>query len=460
MKTHLRKLSEWLTSSLALRLMLTSALWATIALAAFGWLLTELYRASLIRSFDERIIVYEKTLAGVVASTPDGGVPDPGTMGDPRFGRYQSGWYWVVVDAKSQSTVATSQSLFGEVLALPPPPNNGVVITNDAIDPAGIVLRHATQRIFLSNGRMFDLHVTGNVAELADEISTFRFQVFATLAAFALGLVAAAGLQVSFGLRPLAAMSRRLADIREGRANRLEGRLPREIAALGKELNALIETNSAIVDRSRTQVGNLAHALKTPLAVILNEARAEGGPLADKVVEQVTVMRAEVDRYLDRARLAADRKVVGAVADVRHSLEGLIRVLSRAYPDRGLYLDAPGVGHPKARIERRDLEELVGNLMDNACKYGREQVRIGLSVDSADRDRPLVVICVEDDGPGLPPAAYAEVLGRGKRLDETLPGSGFGLAIASEIAESYGGSLVLDRAGLGGLSVTFRIPLS
>jgi len=178
------------------------------------------------------------------------------------------------------------------------------------------------------------------------------------------------------------------------------------------------------------------------------------------VVEQVTVMRAEVDRYLDRARLAADRKLVGAVADVRHSLEGLIRVLSRAYPDRSLYLDAPGVGHPKARIERRDLEELIGNLMDNACKYGREQVRIALSVDRADRDRPLVVICVEDDGPGLPPAAYAEVLGRGKRLDETLPGSGFGLAIAAEIAETYGGSLVLDRAGLGGLSVTFRIPLS
>jgi signal transduction histidine kinase len=307
---------------------------------------------------------------------------------------------------------------------------------------------------------MYDLHVTGNVAELADEISTFRFQVFATLAAFALGLVAAAALQVSFGLRPLAAMSRRLADIREGRASRLEGQLPREIAVLGKELNALIDTNSAIVERSRTQVGNLAHALKTPLAVMLNEARAEGGPLADKVVEQVTVMRSEIDRYLDRARLAADRKVVGAVADVRRSLEGLIRVLSRAYPDRSLFLDAAAGAQPKARIERRDLEELVGNLMDNACKYGREQVLIALSVDDADRDRPMVEIRVEDDGPGLPPTSYAEVLGRGKRLDETQPGSGFGLAIAAEIAETYGGSLVLGRAGLGGLAVTFRIPQS
>lgn len=460
MSSRLRALGEWLTGSLAIRLVLVSALWAAIALLVFGLLLTELYRASLIRSFDERIIVYQKTLAGVVASTPEGAVPDPGTMGDPRFGRYQSGWYWSVVDAKSQLTVATSLSLFGEVLTFAPPPNNGVVVTDDAKDPSGIALRHAAQRIFLNNGRMYDLHVTGNVAELADEVTTFRYQVFGALTAFALGLVAAAAVQVTFGLRPLAGMGRRLADIREGRANRLEGRLPREIAALGKELNALIDTNAAIVDRSRTQVGNLAHALKTPLAVILNEARSDSGPLAEKVIEQVDVMRSEVDRYLDRARLAADRKVVGAVAEVHRSLDGLVKVLSRAYPDRLLSLDIQTAEQVRARIERRDLEELVGNLMDNACKYGRENVLVTVSADEGDRDRPFVEILVEDDGPGLDPSQYAAVLGRGKRLDETLPGSGMGLAIAAEIAETYGGSLVLDRGKLGGLAVTFRIPQS
>lgn len=457
---RVRDIGDWLTGSLAMRLVLASVLWAAIALLVFGWLITELYRASLIRSFDERIIVYEKTLAGVVASAPDGIVADAGTMGEPRFGRYQSGWYWMVVDVKSQVTVSSSQSLFGEVLTLPPPPGNGVVVTDDARDTAGIALRHAAQRIFLSNGRMYDLHVTGNIVELAEEVSTFRFQVFAALTAFAFGLVAAAAVQVGFGLRPLNAMSRSLADIREGRANRLEGRLPREIAPLGKELNALIETNSAIVDRSRTQVGNLAHALKTPLAVVLNEARADGGPLAEKVIEQVGVMRAEVDRYLDRARLAADRKVVGAVADVLHSLEGLVKVLSRAYPDRQLTLECSTSDGLKARIERRDLEELVGNLMDNACKYGRRKVRVIVGADDGDRDRPLVAIRVEDDGPGLPPSEYAAVLGRGKRLDETLPGSGFGLAIAAEIAETYGGGLTLDQGAMGGLAVTLRIPRS
>ena len=131
MTAGVKKLGEWLTSSLALRLVLVSALWAAIALAAFGWLLTELYRASLIRSFDERIIVYQKTMAGVVAAAPEGSIPDPGTMGDPRFGRYQSGWYWLVIDAKTQATIATSQSLFGEVLTLPPPPANGVVVTDE-----------------------------------------------------------------------------------------------------------------------------------------------------------------------------------------------------------------------------------------------------------------------------------------------------------------------------------------
>lgn len=460
MTQKLKVIGEWLMGSLAIRLVLVSALWAAIALLAFGWLLTELYRASLIRSFDERIIVYQKTMAGVVAAAPEGSIPDPGTMGDPRFGRYQSGWYWMIVDAKSQAVVSTSMSLFGEVLTLAPPPNNGVAVTDDAKDPSGIALRHAAQRIFLSNGRMYDLHVTGNVAELADEVTTFRYQVFGALSAFALGLVIAAAVQVTFGLRPLAGMGRRLADIREGRANRLEGRLPREIAALGKELNALIETNAAIVERSRTQVGNLAHALKTPLAVMLNEARSDSGPLAEKVIEQVNVMRSEVDRYLDRARLAADRKVVGAVAEVQRSLDGLVRVLRRAYPDRVISLDPIEDEQLRARIERRDLEELVGNLMDNACKYGREQVLVTVVVDDKDRDRPMVEILVEDDGPGLDASEYAAVLGRGKRLDETLPGSGIGLAIAAEIAETYGGSLVLGRGRLGGLAVTFRVPQS
>ena len=170
-------------------------------------------------------------------------------------------------------------------------------------------------------------------------------------------------------------------------------------------------------------------------------------------------MQSEVQRYLDRARLAADRKVVGAKAMVLHSLEALAKVIGRAHPDRVISLetivDAAGVA---ARIERRDLEEVVGNIMDNACKFGREQVDVHLRLDGTDRYRPMVVIAVNDDGPGMPVSQYASVLGRGKRLDETVPGSGIGLAVASEIVETYGGSIALGRAPTGGLAVEVRLP--
>lgn len=445
--------------SLALRLFLTSLLWSALALAGAAWLLMQLYTNSLVRSFDERIIVFEKTLAGVVADTPIDSVPDPGTMGDPRFARFQSGWYWLVRNPKTREVVAASQSLLGEVLDLPDPPNNGIVVTDEARDPAGTHLRRVTQRIFLSGGRTYDLFVTGNVEELSGEISVFGFQVLATLAVFALGMMIASLLQVRIGLKPLDAMIRSLAAIREGRASHLEGRFPSELAPLAKELNALIEANGAIVERSRTQVGNLAHALKTPLAVLLNEARADGGPLAEKMIEQAGAMQSEVQRYLDRARLAADRKVVGAKANVLPSLEGLAKVMRRAHPDRAISVETdPAAIHATARIERRDLEEAIGNLMDNACKFGREQVEVELGFDDADRYRPLVVIKVHDDGPGLEACQFSTVLGRGKRLDETVPGSGLGLAVAAEIVETYGGSIGLGRGPLGGLSVEVKLP--
>lgn len=449
----------WALGSLAGRLMLTSALWSALALILAGWMLTALYTASLVRSFDERILVYEKTLAGVVATTAEDAAPAPDNMGEPRFGRFQSGWYWMVSDAATGETVAASLSLIGEMLDLPLPPSSGAVVTSDAADWSGRPLRVVAQRIFLSSGRSYNLTVTGSLSALDDEISTFRFQVFATLAIFAFGLVMASVLQVRFGLRPLASMSRSLAAIREGRAERLEGAWPREIAPLARELNALIEANGAIVERSRSQVGNLAHALKTPLAVVLNEARAEGGTFADKVIEQVGVMRSEVERYLDRTRLAADRKIVGAKADVVRSVEGLARVMRRAHPDRVISVDvSPDVMGVAARIERRDLEEAIGNLADNACKFGREQIQIDVGIERGG-DEAMVLIAIHDDGPGLPAEDFAVALGRGKRFDETVPGSGIGLAVAAEIIETYGGRISLGTPALSGLTVAVRLPM-
>jgi signal transduction histidine kinase len=446
--------------SLALRLVLVAAVWSAAALAVAGVVLTELYRESIVRGFDARLDVYRKAIAGQVASA-DGVVPDLGGLGEPRFLLPLTGWYWIVRDARTGATLDASRSLFGEVLEVPAPPDDGTARADYMRGPGGAELRFVVQRLDVGADRRFDVVVTGNPEELAAEVSAFRLRVFATLIVFAAGLVLATVLQVRFGLKPLDQMRRSLAAIREGRATRLQADLPREIAPLGQELNALIETNGAIVERARGHVGNLAHALKTPLSVMLNEARAEEGPLAAKVIEQAGLMRAEVDRYLDRARAAAGRRVVGATADVMRSVESLAKVLRRAHLDRAVEIETDGSPDVRARIERRDLEELVGNLMDNACKFGRGRVRVTVAPDTrAAADRPMVTIAVEDDGAGLPEDKYADVIGRGRRLDETVPGSGLGLAIADEIVEAYGGRMVLGRSEMGGLRVTVEIPQS
>lgn len=447
--------------SLAARLVLSAAIWSALSLAVAGILLTELYRSSLERSFDARLTVYQKALIGIAASGSGGISADRDRLGEPRFLIPLTGWYWLIREAGTGTTVAASRSLFGEVLEVPDPPPGGAVLGTYAVGPSGAELRLVGQRVVIGPDQAYDVYVAGDTDELQDDINAFRLQVFATLIVFAAGLLAATVLQVRFALKPLDRIRASLAAIREGRASRLTGEFPREIAPLGQELNALIDTNQAIVERARAHVGNLAHALKTPLSVILNEARADGSPLADKVVEQAGTMRNQIDRYLDRARMAAERRTVGASADVMRSVEGVAKVLTRAYPDKDLAIETEGPADLKARVERRDLDELVGNLMDNACKFGRSRVlvKVTAAADSGG-ERPMLSIAVEDDGPGLQADKYAEVVGRGRRLDETVPGSGLGLSIVDELVEVYGGTMRLARSNLGGLSVVVSLPQS
>jgi signal transduction histidine kinase len=446
--------------SLAFRLVMSAMAWSAVALAVAGVLLTELYRTSLERNFDERLQVYHKAIVGLIASTPQGEPLEIGSLGEPRFLLPLTGWYWIVRDVEG-GTVAASPSLFGDELETPAAPEDGSVRGESVVGPSSEPLRVVIRRVAFGEGRDFDVIVSASTQELQEDIAAFRLRVFATLAIFALGLVVGGVVQVRLALKPLDVMRSSLAAIRGGRAQRLEGSFPPEISPLASELNALIETNSAIVERARSHVGNLAHGLKTPLSVMLNEARSDNSPLAGKVVEQVAVMREQVDRYLDRARMAAERRVVGASAEVMPAVEAIGKVLARAYPEKAISVTAVGRTDLRVRVERRDLEELLGNLMDNAAKFGNGAIRVGTSVDDDGAgDRPMVVIAIEDDGPGLPPDKYTEVIGRGLRLDETVPGSGLGLSIVDEIIESYGGRMALSASDLGGLSVSVRLPRS
>jgi signal transduction histidine kinase len=306
-----------------------------------------------------------------------------------------------------------------------------------------------------ATSRLFRIAVAGDLRDIQAEIDGFESTLFWSVIALGASMTLAMALFVRLGLSPLEKISVALAAIREGRADRLEGRYPAEIQPLADELNALVKHNAEVVARARTHVGNLAHFLKTPLSVLANEARASNSPLAEAVNKQVGVMRRQVDHYLARARTVASAGVIGARCDVAPVISDLTRALTRIYDQQGIAITSQCADSLVFRGDRADLEEMLGNLLDNACKWASEQVAI---VATASGTPGRLRIVVTDDGPGLSDEQKKRVLERGERLDETKPGSGLGLGIVREIASLYGGTFMLDRSEAGGLSVELDLP--
>lgn len=297
--------------------------------------------------------------------------------------------------------------------------------------------------------------VAGDLRVVQDEMDQVNLVLAAALAILALLLVATIFIQVRVGLRPLRAIGRRLADIRGGRAERLEGDFPAEVAGLTDELNALLDYNKNLIERGRTQIGDLAHSLKTPLAVMTNEADKHDQVDAALTREQIGLMRDQIDRYLMRARMAAARDLLGARTPVVPVAGSLKAALLRLHAQRAIEIEILGDESLAFQGEREDLSEMLGNLLDNACTWANARVRL-----EVDRDRDSLAVTVSDDGPGLPEDKRETVLARGGRLDPSIPGSGLGLAIVQEIAEAYGGAVALGTADLGGLRVTLSLPLA
>jgi signal transduction histidine kinase len=320
-------------------------------------------------------------------------------------------------------------------------------------------LRLVERNVDLGDEGRFLVAVGGDAVELDDEILAFDGAIATTFVVLAVVLLLTTLFQVRFGLAPLNRISRGLAAIRSGKAEKLEGNFPDEIAPLARETNALIDANREIVERARTHVGNLAHALKTPLSVMVNEASTRpDDPLAVKVREQTDIMRDQVTRHLERARLAARMAVVGSITDVVPVVQALARTLEKTHHDKNLTIDLDLPGEARFRGERQDLEEMVGNLIDNACKWASARVSIEVLLEQPEPGRQVVRIVVDDDGPGLSPAQREQVARRGQRLDETKPGSGLGLSIVVELATLYGGALNLGTAPIGGLRAELALP--
>jgi signal transduction histidine kinase len=309
-------------------------------------------------------------------------------------------------------------------------------------------------------GSRYSIIVAGPIDWLESRLANFGTRLSIALTLTGLGLVGVTLFQVRFGLLPLRKIEQGLAAVRSGAAAKLEGELPVEIEPIQHELNALIQSNQDIVDRARTQVGNLAHALKTPLAVITNEAREDKSSLGAKIAEQAHIMRDQVNHYLDRARMAARIGVIGRSTAVAAVAEPLVRALERIHADKNVRISFDCAADVRFQGERQDLEEMLGNLLDNACKWARSQVL--LTVAAAGRpgrgQERRVIIAVDDDGPGLSADERARIGKRGLRLDETKPGSGLGLSIVSDLVQSYRGTLELAQSVRGGLCVRLDLP--
>lgn len=450
-------------NSLALRLFLSATAWTVVILLITGIVLSSLYRQAVERSFDRRLGVYLRTLVADIAAPEEGVEKFPQSLAEPLFELPLSGWYWQITRLDSgKNEIRSSRSLWDG--GLPQLKESGVTAGPDGsrqgyVDGAEDQrLRLVERNIELGDEGTFLVAVAGDAAEITDETRAFDQALFITFSILAAVLLLTTMFQVRFGLAPLKRITGSLAAIRAGGAERLAGKFPEEIAPLARETNALIEANKEIVERARTHVGNLAHALKTPLSVMVNEAAGRGDdPLAAKVREQAEIMRDQITRHLERARLSAGLTVIGSLTDVAPVVEALARTMEKIHRDKHLAIDVHADSQARFRGERPDLEEMIGNLVDNACKWATARVAIEV-VREASGLAPALHIVVDDDGRGLSPSEREQVAKRGRRLDETKPGSGLGLSIVVELAALYGGSLNLGTAPLGGLRAELVLP--
>lgn len=453
------------TNSLAFRLVAGAAFWVVLGLAAGALLLSALFEDYVERSFDARLaLILDGLVAASETMSPEAASPEAPNAGvrlandpaDERFGRPLSGWYWQI--ATGGKALLRSRSLWDGELAMRSNSDRAAsdrAPRRDDIDgPDGKPIRILSRAITLpGSDALYFYAVAGDREEIARETASFNAALAWSLGGLGLVLVVAVFLQVRYGLGPLRRIPPALAAIRSGKARELAGDFPAEVEPLAVEINALLDHNREVVERARTHAGNLAHALKTPLAVLTNEAEASRGPLAETVKRQAEAMRRHAEHHLARARAAARGGALGEATALLPVIADLKRTLAAIHAARAVTIAIDCDAGAVFPGERQDIEEMLGNLMDNACKWARSAVRVRVV-----RELDRLVVTVEDDGQGLDATAREAALERGGRLDEAVPGSGLGLAIVRDLAALYEGDLALEDSALGGLRARLTLP--
>jgi signal transduction histidine kinase len=440
--------------SLALRIISLSGAWIVMALVVTAILLVNIYRDHAARYYDEHVSMHLEELFEATELGADGTIALKYYPSDPRYNEFQSGWYWEI--RQSGKTLKRSPSLGENKLNIGIVQPAGKVAIHEMMGPAGEMLR--VHVIEVGQGPGLDPLVylaSSPMAGYTDDTTSYSNHVLGTFLLLGFGLLIAVVLQVRIALKPLKAISAGITDIREGRASKLPASSLEDVQPLVEELNNLIEHNAVLLRRARNRLGDLAHAVKNPLTVINNEAHRMEKGQKELIIRQINDISRNVDHYLSRARAHGAKKILGTRSRVKPVIEDLVYVMQRIYKDRKLEYDFSELKDYWFRGEGQDLEEMTGNLMDNASKWAKSRVLI-----HAEAANGRLLFMVEDDGPGIADSEIENVMRRGHKLDESKPGHGQGLGIVKDIAALYGGSLQLSRSSLGGVQARLDLPIA
>jgi signal transduction histidine kinase len=429
-----------------------ATLWTFVALVCAGLVLEAMFRRQVMATVEARLAADLDQIVAATELGADGAPMLTRRPPEPLFDKPYSGRYFQL---EAPRALLRSRSLWDVALALPKDElSDGALHRHEIAGPAGQRVLVLERSIRLDGAAApLRVAVAADLAEAAGPLREFRGTLLAALGTLAVGLIGAVLLQVRFGLRPLVRLRAALAELRAGRRARLAGKWPQEVAPLIEDFDAVLDHNDSVLERARTQAGNLAHALRTPITILANAANAPSTGLAETVRAQAEVMRRQIDHHLARARAAATVARPGAHADAAESARQIARTIEKLNAARRIAIAVESRDPPPFRGDPDDLAEILGNVIENAAKWAKARVEVRLGPA-----REGLEIVVDDDGPGLRPGEREAVFRRGKRLDETVPGSGLGLAIVRDLVELYDGSVILADSPLGGLRVHLALP--
>jgi signal transduction histidine kinase len=438
--------------SLAFRIIASSGAWLITALAVTALLLVNAYRDHTAQYLDAHVSIHLEELLDASRFDTDGDPLLAFEPSDPRYFDPYSGWYWEV--RQSGETLFRSQSLGKSRLQAGDIQPTAETRVYEITGPESEKLRVHVTRVDNNDGRDPLVFLsTAPMTGFSDELAGYSNHIISSFLLLGAGLLLAVFLQVKVALRPLRAIKSDIARIREGKASKLPKSELEDVQTLVDELNNLLDHNAVLLKRARNQLGNLAHSVKNPLSVIKNEARSMPEVQGSLILKQTSDISKNIDHYLSQARTFGTEKVLGARCGVKTAVDDMIFVMRRIHKDDRLRIDCNDFPDCWFRGEVQDLEEVLGNLMDNACKWAESIVKIHVEIIDE-----RLVITVEDDRPGTPADQVENVMKRGHRLDESKPGHGQGLGIVKDIVNLYGGQLTLGRSSLGGLQAVVNLP--